>query len=473
MRVIEGTTIPTAVEPPKKLRVLVFNRSYYPDVEATGQLLTELCTDLATRHVVHVVAGQPNFVAIDGGGLLQEDCHQGVAITRVRNLKFSKKSLLGRIVGLLTYLLLAFWVGLRSRRPDVIVVETDPPLLGVLGVLLRRWHRCRFIYYLQDLYPEVGLALGRLRPGIMTKLLYWATQVGLRGADRIIVLGEDMRAKVVNRGIAAEKTTLVPNWADTDLIYPRPRTNPWGGPASRGVSAASPSDQSDNPFVVMYSGNLGLSQNLEQLLEVARDLRDLPLCFVIVGEGAAKANLLAQAKAWNLTNVRFFSYQPKEKLGESLAAADVHFIPLRRGLAGSIVPSKLYGILAAGVPFIAAVDADSDVARVATDTGAGIVIPPDSAVDLATALRWCLENRASLPAMGGRGRHAAETRFSRPVCVSQIDRVIATVTTESRTTSCFTDSTFSTTAKDAAIPSLAIRVSEQMPVPESAGTPLG
>src|SRR4029077_15791636 len=198
------------------MRVLVFNRSYYPDVEATGQLLTELCTDLATRHAVHVVAGQPNFVAVTGGGLglLQEDHHEGVTVTRVRNLRFSKKSLLGRALGLLTYLLLAFWVGLKSGRPHVILVETDPPLLGLLGVLLGRWHRCPFIYYLQDLYPEVGLALGRLRPGIMTKTLYWATQIGLRGADRVIVLGEDMRAKVVNRGIAAEKTSLVPNWAD-------------------------------------------------------------------------------------------------------------------------------------------------------------------------------------------------------------------------------------------------------------------
>ncbi|HWY86823.1 MAG TPA: glycosyltransferase family 4 protein, partial [Gemmataceae bacterium] len=226
----------------EKLRVLVFNRSYYPDVEATGQLLTELCTDLAGHRAVHVVAGQPNFVAVEVGDLLQETSHEGVAITRVRNLRFSKKSLLGRAFGLVTYLLLALWVGFRSRRPHVIIVETDPPLLGVLGVFLGRWHRCPFIYYLQDLYPEVGLALGRLRPGIVTNLLFWATQVGLRGADRIIVLGEDMRAKVVSRGVAPGKITLVPNWADTDLIHPRPRTNPWNVP--------SPDDDS---MVVMYS----------------------------------------------------------------------------------------------------------------------------------------------------------------------------------------------------------------------------
>jgi glycosyltransferase involved in cell wall biosynthesis len=396
--------------------VLVFNRSYFPDVEATGQLLTELCSDLSGTYEIHVVAGQPNFVSTTGCGFLQQDVHQGVAITRVRNLRFSKKSFIGRVFGLLTYLILAFWVGLRSKRPDVILVETDPPLLGLLAVILGRWHRCPFIYYLQDLYPEVGLALGRLQPGLTTRFLRWATQIGLRGAARIIVLGEDMRTKVVGRGIAAAKTTLVPNWADTNLISPRPRTSPWAEAAPQ-----------DDALVVMYSGNLGLSQNLEQLLEAARDLRQLPIRFIVVGEGAAKDGLVIRAREWGLENVFFFSYQPKEKLGESLAAADVHFVPLRRGLAGSIVPSKVYGILAAGVPFIAAVDSDSEVARVAAATGAGLVIPPDSVTDLADSLRWCLANRALLPNMGKRGRHAAETQYSRPVCVRQVDQVIGNV----------------------------------------------
>jgi UDP-N-acetylmuramyl pentapeptide phosphotransferase/UDP-N-acetylglucosamine-1-phosphate transferase/glycosyltransferase involved in cell wall biosynthesis len=445
-RLNEETSHAAAAMDAKKLHVLVFNRSYYPDVEATGQLLTDLCTDLAAGHSIHVVSGQPNFVRTDAGGLIEKDRHKGVTVTRVRNFKFSKKNLSGRIFGLLSYLVMATWVGLRSRRPDVIVVETDPPILCVLGVLLSRWHRCPFIYYLQDLYPEVGLALGRLRPGIMTRVLYWATQIGLRGADRIIVLGEDMRAKVVSRGIAVEKTTIVPNWADTDLIFPRPRTNPWkkasgvsnwvyrtdsleSGVNGHARNGEMPLDEdAGDSLIVMYSGNLGLSQNLEHLLEAASELRDSPIRFVIVGDGAQKHQLLAQAHTLNLTNVRFFSYQAKEKLGEFLTAADLHFIPLRRGLAGAIVPSKLYGILAAGVPFIAAVDDDSEVARVAMETGAGLVIPPDSVVDLAATLVWCLENRASLPAMGMRGRHAAEKRFSRPVCVRKFERVIAEVT---------------------------------------------
>src|ERR1019366_5348905 len=142
----------------------------------------------------------------------------------------------------------------------------------------------------------------------------------------------------------ADKLAIVPNWADPSAIRPAEGTN--GLRQEGGVG---------DRFVVMYSGNLGLSQNLEPVLEVARELRDQPVLFVLIGEGAAKAELVKQAAAMGLDNVRFLPYQPKEKLGESLTAADVHLIPLRRGLAGYIVPSKLYGILAAGRPYIAAV----------------------------------------------------------------------------------------------------------------------
>ncbi len=174
----------------------------------------------------------------------------------------------------------------------------------------------------------------------------------------------------------------------------------------------------------MYSGNIGLSQNLEPLLEAAENLRSSPIQFLIVGEGAAKAGLIAKAEARNLLNVRFLTYQPKERLGESLTAADVHFIPLRRGLAGAIVPSKLYGILAAGVPFVAAVDEASEVTRVARATGAGLIIPPDSPSDLAVCLRWCMDHRDQLRVMGAHGRKMAEAEFSKTICVRRVEEAI-------------------------------------------------
>lgn len=397
------------------MRILFLNRCYYPDVEATGQLLGELCTDLAREHEVTVIAGQPNFVRPRTGGLLYgREAHAGVTVWRTRNIRFRKKSFIGRVVGLASYLLLASAAALAVRRPDVLVVETDPPVLGALGVLLKWWHRCPLVYYLQDLFPEVGLAMGRLRPGPLTWLLRWTTQLGLRHADRVVVLGEDMRRRVLARGIDPAKIALVPNWVDTRALQPLAHSalrQAWG---------------LDGQFVVMYSGNLGLSQNLEQVLEAAEALRGEPVRFVFVGEGAARPALEARVQERCLTNVQFQPYQPKERLAESLAAADLHLIPLRRGLGGCIVPSKLYGILAAGRPYLAAVDADSEVAEVTRAHGCGLLIEPDAAGPLVETLRSCLGRRAELEAMGRRGRELAERVYDRRLAVDRFAAVLRT-----------------------------------------------
>src|SRR5262249_35865640 len=163
-----------------------------------------------------------------------------------------------------------------------------------------------------------------------------------------------MREHVIRRGIDPKKIVIVPNWIDTRHVRPLSVVSPLRQTWQLDGQAAQ--------FVVMYSGNLGLSQSLEQVLNAAKELHTEPVRFVFVGEGAAKVDLQARAAALSLRNVTFLPYQPKEQLSESLGAADLHLIPLRRGLAGCIVPSKLYGILAAGKPYLAAVDADSEVA---------------------------------------------------------------------------------------------------------------
>jgi len=395
-------------------RVLFLNRSYWPDVEATGQLLTELCSDLARTHDVTVIAGQPNRA---GGQAkpprFERETHQGVNIVRVRSRRFSKTSLWSRALGLLSYLLLASWAALWQRRPDIIVAETDPPVLGALGVLLKWRHRCRLVVYLQDLYPEVGLVLGKLRPGLLTWTLRHLTQFGLRHADRVVVLAEDMKQRVLDRGIAAERIDIVPNWADADLLRP-------GGADEELRREWNPAGH----LAVMYSGNLGLSQKLDDVLAVARELRGVPVVFLFVGDGAAKERLAQQAADWQLDNVRFFPYQPKARLRESLQAADVHLVPLQRGLAGCIVPSKLYGILACGLPYLAIVDAESEAARITREHGCGRWVEPDSVPALVDAIRWCIEHRADLQEMGQRGRTLAEREYDRPVCVGKFKAVL-------------------------------------------------
>jgi glycosyltransferase involved in cell wall biosynthesis len=397
------------------VNLFFLNRCYWPDVEATGQLLTELCSDLAASHRVTVVPGRPNFVEAGAGSWFERERHEGVEIIRVGNRRFTKKSFLGRAVGLLSYLLLAAWAALRARRPDVIVVETDPPLLGALGAFLKAWHRCSLVFYLQDLFPEVGLATGKLKPGLLTALLHRATQLGLRRADRVVVLGEDMRRRVLARGIEAKKVVVIPNWIDTRLVRPAADTlrQAW---------------ELNGEFAVMYSGNLGLSQGLEHVLEAARCMRTEPVVFLFVGEGAAKEGLMARAAEWRLPNVRFLPYQPREQLSASLGTADLHLVPLQRGLTGCIVPSKLYGILAAARPYVAAVEEDSEVARVTRANATGLLIEPDDPERLVAAVRWALANRGELAAMGARGRRLAEDQFDRRQAVARFEAVLRQAT---------------------------------------------
>ena len=387
------------------------------NVEATGQLLTELCSDLAQTHRVTVIPGRPNFVGAPAArGWLHREKHNGVEIIRPGSRLFNKKRFLSRALGLLSYLVLAAWAAFRCPRPDVIIVETDPPLLGALGVLLKAWHHCRLVLYLQDLYPEVGLAIGKLRPGPLTWLLWAATQLGLWGADRVIVLGEDMRAKVLARGVLPDKIEVVPNWVDTVAVRPVKSSvalrSEWG---------------IDGEFVVMYSGNLGLSQNLQPVLEAAQRLRELSVTFVLIGEGAAKGELVETAKSWGLGNVRFLPFQPNQRLSESLGVADLHLIPLRRGLAGYIVPSKLYAILRAGRAYLAAVDQDSEVALVTRKHGTGVLIDPDNTEVLVEAIQWCAAHRHELAAMGRCGRQLAEDQFDRRQSVRHFAEVLGRV----------------------------------------------
>jgi glycosyltransferase involved in cell wall biosynthesis len=392
------------------LRVLFLNRCYWPDVEATGHLLGELCGDLARKHRVTVIAGQPNFLE---QRLPARESHLGVEIIRVGNRRFRKGSFIGRALGLLSYLILAAWEAL-GRRPDVLVVETDPPVLGLLGAFLKRWHRCALVYYLQDLYPEVGLILKRLRPGPLTWALRAATQVGLRAADRVVVLGEDMRRRVLARGIDPAKIDIVPNWADADQMRPLPPDER----LRRELGA-------DGRFVVMYAGNLGLSQSLDETLVAAERLRDEPVLFVYIGDGASKPKLQAFAAAKGLTHVRFLPYHPKDRMSAFFSVSDVHLVTLQRGLAGCIVPSKLYGILASGGAYIAAVDEDSEVTRITEKGRCGLRVEPDDAEALARAVRWCMAHRGELRQMGANGRRLAETALSRGHAVAGFDRALA------------------------------------------------
>ncbi|HEX3871923.1 MAG TPA: glycosyltransferase family 4 protein, partial [Pirellulales bacterium] len=232
----------------KRPRVLFINRSYWPDAEATGQLLTELCEDLATRFDVTVLAGQPNQNP-DGHDFSTSgfERRNGVTIHRVWNTRFSKRSFVGKAVNLLTFWLLASWAALRLPKPEIVVVETDPPLLCLLGAFLRHWFGCRLIVYLQDIYPDVAVAVGKLPRGALTDGLRRLFFGVYRRADRVIVLSNEMRSLLVASRIDPRRIECISNWVDTEAVHPV------GNQDNQFRAEHHHACQ----FLVMYSGNVG------------------------------------------------------------------------------------------------------------------------------------------------------------------------------------------------------------------------
>lgn len=398
----------SAIHQRQRARILFLNRSYWPDSQATGQLLTELCEDLSALFDVSVIAGFPPAAA-DRRKCPQREMRRGVAIRRVWSTRFGKRTLLLRAVDFMSYMFSATWVALTARRPDVIVVETDPPLLCLLAPWLRRRHANRSIVYLQDIYPEVAVALGKFREGRLTGWLRRRLLAVYRQADAVIVLSRDMRQFLIDLGVAAEKIAVLPNWADTATIVPRKSDNRFREELN-----------ADDRLVAMYSGNLGLCQDLDVVIDAAERLRDRPeILFVLVGRGASRARLESRVAQRGLHNVRFVDFQPRQYLAESLSAADVHLVPLDGRVTSYLMPSKIYGILASGTASLVVAPGSCELAQIVEHEQVGQVVEPGNAEALADALVWCSEQRAELEMMGQRARSLAERCYSRTLATER------------------------------------------------------
>ena len=384
------------------MHIVFFNRSYYPDQTATGQLLTDLCEDLVAVHGcrVTVVTGPPLLPSAPmqpaRGRVVEKQTHHGVQMLRASGTRFDKRRFAGRAANYLSYFASACVAGLRLDRPDVIVALTDPPIIGLTAWMSSRRYRAPLVMAFNDLFPEVAALLPDFHSGSINAALQAVNRFLVQRAAVNIALGETMRQRLIDdKGAPPERTIIIPSWADTSAIVPGPRENAFR--REHGLSGR---------FVVMHSGNLGLAQSLETIVDAAALLRDDPAIHVVFqGEGVSKAALQARVAQLGLANVSFLPFAPKARLGESFAAADVFIVSLQQGLAGYIVPSKLYGILAAGRPYVAAVESSCEVAALTRTHGTGLLAAPGDAADLADRIR---QFRAD-PALARRTGEAART----------------------------------------------------------------
>ena len=393
-------------------RILVLNQYYWPGVEATAHLLTELCEALAEDYDVEVVTG----VLHGHEDAPRELERNGVWITRVTSTAYDRSELGRRAANYLSYLGSALTYALGSPKPDLVLCMTDPPIVGDLGVVVGRRFGVPVLVISQDVFPEIATELGRLRNPVVVGVLRALVGGYLRRADRIVAIGETMRRRLELKGAAPDRLRVIPNWVDTSEITPRPRDNEWA--RSHGL---------EGKFVVMHSGNVGHAQDLDSLVRAVTFVRDLDdLLVVIAGFGARHAEMVELAERLDVTDrFRFLPYQKRARLPLSLSSADLHVVGLAKGLAGYVVPSRLYGILSAGRPVIAAADDDSETARLVSEVECGIVIPPGRPELLARTIRAARDGVYDLEGMGRRGREYVEREADRSVAMERYRRLVA------------------------------------------------
>ena len=395
------------------MRILVLNQYFDPDVAASAQRLTDLAEDLAAHHDVTVIAGRPSYNPALHVGTPRPRPDR-LRVRRVLSTAFHRQHSLGRILNYLTYLGGALLLGLTSPKPDVVITATDPPLAGVVGRWVSVLRRVPFIYLLWDVHPQLARAAGLMRPGFAMSAIDALSRHALRHASIVIAPTGNMKESAVSAGAPADRVVVVPLWEDTIRMTPGPRDNAFS--RDHGLL---------QKFVVMYSGNIGLTQRLDLLLDVAEGMRDLEdVVFVLIGEGAGKPALHEEAERRRLTSVRFLPYRSPDEMLLSFAAADVLVVSLAPGLTRYMHPSKVYTIMASGRPVVAALDPASDTARLITRGRFGLVAPPGDAAAVEQHLRWLHDHRDERDAMGRRARAAAEQEYSRIVVVPRYLEIV-------------------------------------------------
>ena len=386
--------------------IVFLNRFYAPDHSATAQILTDLAVDLAARGCDVTVIASRALYGQARGVLPRRDTIDGVKVLRVAT-PANRHGMAGRIAAYLMYLLFAPIAAARiARRGTVLVVKTDPPLLSVPLAIVARLRGAVLIPWLQDLYPEVAGAYGMaLAKGPIGFVLSYLRNGSLRRASRVVAIGDLMADRIVAAGIARDRIAVIPNWSNDADIGPLAMRSPelresWNIPA--------------DAFVLAYSGNLGRAHEYDTLLGAATILRDRnDIVFLFVGGGHMSKQLEAQVAALGLTNFRFAPYQPREKLSESLATGDAHWISLRPEFEGLIVPSKVFGVCAAGRAVVAVCALDGELPKLLVPAGAGVAVAPGDSAGLAVAIVALAGDRPRTEAMGRSARALLDGGYTR------------------------------------------------------------
>ncbi|MFB9278555.1 glycosyltransferase family 4 protein [Cohnella cellulosilytica] len=405
------------------MKKLVFVINYfYPDVASTGQLMTELCRELQRDYRITVIAADSGGEQGADAPRFREERLEQIRIVRIKLAEPNKRSKWSRLRYVAGYFLFALAALLRERDVDLIYTISTPPVLGgLIGAIGKRLKGCAHLYNIQDFNPEQAEAIGYARSKRLYGIARRIDNLTCRGADHVVLVGRDMRETLIRRlkGGRVPAHSVIPNWTDERDIVPLDRGHPEVERFRRGHGM-------DGKFVVMYSGNIGLYYDLENLLEAIGPFRErTDLLFVFIGDGAVKPALERFAKERGMDNVRFLPFQPKAALKITLGSADVHLVVSRKGIKGVSVPSKIYGVLAAGKPVLGVLESGSEAERIVVEGRCGFVVEPGSYAEFVRTLeRMAALSAARLERMGRSGREHLEKFLKKSDSVASYGRLL-------------------------------------------------
>lgn len=408
-----------------KKNLLIYAHYYYPDVASTGQILTELAEGLKDSFHTTVICTVPSYT----GKISQYyrkhkyfyENINGVDVLRIRVPEFRKNFAPSRIYNIMSYFLSALAATFRVEHQDYIFTISQPPILGgLLGVLGKQIKRAKMIYNIQDFNPEQVQAVGFTNNKFILNTMKVLDNYSCRKADKVIVVGRDMIETLQKRFETLPPYAYINNWIDEKEITPLPSDNAQVMEFRRKYGL-------EGKFVIMYSGNIGLYYDLVNLMDIIERFQNRPdVMFAFIGEGSVLEELISHKEKRALSNVVFIPYQDKSQLVYSLNAGDVHFVVNAKGIKGVSVPSKLYGVMAAGKPVLGILEKGSEARLIIEEAGCGLSVDPGDyrAIEKLIDKYILLNGTDELQKMGNRGREYLTDNLTKAVSIEKYRREI-------------------------------------------------
>ena len=406
--------------------ILMLSLVYGPDTVSTANMMTDIAKGLGEKgHNVTVLTSVPHYNPSDEViknpvmhfswfKFYSESMEDGVRVLRVF-MPPKRHKIWTRAFDYLIFQILTTWLGLfKVSSPDVVFVTSPPITLGISGILIALFRSGKFVYDVRELWPDVPVRMGLFRNALLIKFVYWLEDFVYSKSASISTIARSFRDTLIVRGVSEDKLYFTPNFVDIDFIIPSNRVNKFS--VTHGL---------DGKFVVLYAGNVGLTQGLEILIDVARYFEsNNEVQFVIVGDGAAHAqleNVIIESEVNNLTMLPF---QSTGLVNDMYATSSICIVPLRKGFSYDTVPSKIYTSMAAGRPVVASAEEDSETAFLLNESDAGISVEPENPSALINAICEYYQNRDSILVSGENGRRWIEQYYSKSVVIDAYNDMV-------------------------------------------------